>query len=318
MNAVDATTEPVMPHWSAYAGEAFNLTERRPVSILSESDTAIIAEDFYYWEDFWTAVIPKHGVADIIGQRLNFSKPRRQPDGTSKPSLFFMNHVQARLIMQPEHPIELYPPGREPAGEPAHRVDDFCYTVEAVGPHGRHWNLFDGLLGNLAIVHRFLSTEDVIFERIIRERMTIIQSPPLPLEPQIKNQMLCEAVRESHNAGLSRPYFIVRARGTATNCTSEPMKLLDRVLQTPFWQRFFHRFPVYPRGYLKLRGLWQDGQPPPTLNDQMAEWIAGDRAKQRRHAHIQKKKSVPKGCQPPRVPVGRHVTSFFKAIRSSK
>ncbi len=318
MNAPDAMPVPVMPAWSAYAGEAFNLTERRPLSILSETDEAFVVEGFYYWGEFWKAVIPKHGVSDIIGKRLNFSKPKRQHDGTAKPSLFFLNHIQARLIMEPQHAIELYPSNQEPAGEPAHRVTDFCYSVEAVGPYGRSWNMVDGLLGNLAIVHRFLSTEDVVFERIVRERMTIIQSPPLPLEPDVKNQMLCEAVRNSHDVGLSKPYFIVRARGTATNCTSEPLKLVDRVLHTPFWQRFFYRFPVYPRGYLKLRGLWQDGQAPPTLNEQMADWIAGDAAKQRRQIHVNNKKHLPERTEPPKVSHWKHLSSFFRAIHNSK
>jgi hypothetical protein len=316
MSGVDSLPAPVMPSWSAYAGEAFNLTERRPLVILEETDEAFTVEGFYYRGEFWTAVVPKQGVAEIIGQRLNFSKQKRQDDGTSRSTLFFLNHVQARITMRADRGIALYPSRRAPDGDPQHRVTDFCYSVEAVGPHGRRWNLTDALLGNLAIVHRFLSTEDVAFERIVRERMTILQSPPLPLEPCERDQMLCEAIRESHNAGLTRPYFMIRLPGTATNCTSEPLRLLDRVLRSPAWQRFFHRLPVHPRGYLQLRGLWTSGQVVPTLNEQMAEWIESDAAKQRRQIHVSKKKLAPHPAKAPDVSAWRKLRHFFKAIRA--
>jgi hypothetical protein len=315
MSAPDSTSVPVMPEWSAYAGEALNLSERRPLVIQQETDEEFVVEGFYHRAEFWKAVIPKYGVAEIIGQRFNFSKPRRRNDGTATHALFFANHVQARIRMEPDRAVKLYPPGAETAGEPAHRIDDFSYSVEAVGPFGRKWNTRDAMLGNLAIVHRFLSTEDVVFERIIRERMTVLQSPPLPLESDLLNTMLHEAIRESNDAGLSRPYFMFRLPFSATNCTSEPLKLLDGVLRTPLRRRFLHRLPIHPRGYLKLRGLWQNGGQQPTLNEQMAAWIASDEAKARREIHVRKKKQTPKGAAPPKISVWRQLSSLPKAMR---
>ena len=315
MNAIEPTTAPVMPEWSAYAGEEFNLTERRPLRILSETDEAFVVEGFYHRGQFWKAIVPKVGVTEIIGQRLNFSRPRRQKDGVARPRLFFLNHVQARLKMEPGRAIELHPSNEEPTGEPAHRVVDFSYSVEAVGPHGRRWNVSDALLGSLAVVHRFLSTEEVTFERIMRERMKVVQSPPLPLEPDVRNKVLHEAIRASHNAGICRPYFMIRLPFTATNCTSEPFKLLDHVLVTPGWQRRFYRLPVHPRGYLKLRGLWQDGKAVATLNDEMADWVASDEAKERRQTYLISKTARPKGVAAPKVSLWRNLSCFFKAIR---
>jgi hypothetical protein len=315
MNAPDLTPVPVMPEWSAYAGEAFNLTERRPLVILAESDEAFVVDGFYHWGEFWKAVIPKRGVAQIIGQRFNFSKRKRREDGSARARLFFANHVQARLRMHPEQPVRLYPAEVEPRGDGAHTIADFCYSVEAVGPHGRRWNLSDALLGNLAIVHRFMSIEEVAFERIMRERMTVLQSPPLPLEPETLNRVLHAAIRESASVGLSRPYFMFRLPFTATNCTSEPLRLLDDVLHTPAWRRSLYRFPVHPRGYLKLRGLWQAGGPAPTLNEQLAEWLAGEEAKQRRHVHVSRKQPVPKDAVP-KVTWRRNLSSFVKALRT--
>lgn len=315
MSPPDSTSVPLMPEWSAYAGEAFNLTERRPLVILSETDAAFVVEGFYHRAEFWKAVIPKTGVSAIIGQRFNFSKQKRQQDGTTRSSLFFVNHVQARIRMEPDHAVELYPPEEEPTAEPAHRITDFSYSVEAVGPYGRRWNLRDALLGNLAIVHRFLSTEDVAFERIMRERMTVLESPPLPVEAELLNKMLHQAIRESHTAGLSRPYFMFRLPFSATNCTSEPLKLLDGVLHTPRRRRFLYRLPIYPRGYLKLRGLWPSGQQPPTLNEQMADWLASDEAKARREIHVNKKKQLPKVAAP-KVSLRKHLSSLPKAMRS--
>jgi hypothetical protein len=316
MSDPQPTPPPVMPAWSAYAGEEFNLTERRPLAILGETEKTFVVEGFYHLGRFWKTVIPKTGVSKIIGQRINFSKPKRQTDGTTRASLFFLNHVQARLIMEPDRAVRLYPASAEPIGEPAHQITDFCYSVEAVGPYGRRWNVSDALLGNLAIVHRFLSTQDVAFERIVRQRMTILQSPPLPLDAHVRDRMMCEAIRASEMAGISLPYFMVRPPGSATNCTSEPLKLLDRVLRTPGWQRFFHRLPIHPRGYLQLRGLWQDGQAVPTLNDEMADWLASNDAKLRRQIHVANKRQVPKRPAP-KVSLWRNLSSFFKALRSN-
>ncbi len=213
--------------------------------------------------------------------------------------------------MAPDCGVRLYPAGAEPLGEPAHCLTDFCYSVEAVGPYGRRWNPADAMLGNLAIVHRFLSIQDVVFERIILARMAVVQSPPLPLAPRQRDTMLCEAIRESHATGLDRPYFMFRMPGTATNCTSEPLKLLDRVLRTPREQRFFHRLPIWPRGYLKLRGLWQDGEPNPTLNEQMAAWIDSEEAKQRRKIHVRRKKELPRNGAAKNVSWLGNIASFL-------
>lgn len=316
MSASDASSVPVLPDWSAYAGEAFDLSERRPLTILAEDERAIIAEGFFFRGQFWKAVISKQGVSEIVGQRLNFSKPKRQSDGSTRSSLFFLNHVQARLKMDPGHEIALYSLQAAPNGEPTHRVSDFSYSVEAVGPHGRKWNVSDALLGNLAVVHRFLSTEDVAFERIMLARMKIVQSPPLPLEQDTRNTMLHAAIRQSSQAGLSRPYFMFRAPLSATNCSSEPLRLLDGVMSTPGWQRFFYRFPVYPRGYLQLRGLWQDGQQVPTLNEQMADWLASEQAKERRHIYLGSKKQHSEQAVAHNVSWWKNLSTFFKATRA--
>lgn len=315
MDSAQDAAVPVMPAWSAYAGEAVNVSERRPLEIRQENDEAFVVEGFYHQAEFWRAVVPKRGVAEIIGQRFNFSKPRRRGDGREIYPLFFVNHVQARIRMQPEQTVRLYRPDSELAGEPVHQVADFSYSVEAVGPHGRRWNTLDAMLGNLALVHRFLSTEDVAFERILRERMTVLQSPPLPLDDPTLNTMLHEAIRESHTCGLTRPYFMMRLPFSATNCTSEPLRLLDGVLRTPRQRRFLRRLPIHPRGYLKLRGLWQ-GEQLPTLNEQMADWIASDAAKQRREIHVRKKKQATRPAKLPRVSWWRQLASLPKAMRS--
>jgi hypothetical protein len=315
MSDCESKSEPVLPAWSAYAGLPFNLAERRPLVILEESDDAFIVEGFYHRAAFWQAIVPKHGVAEIVGQRMNFSRPKRQADGTTRASLFFLNHVQARVQMRPEHALRLYAPGSDRAGEPAHLVGDFAYSVEAVGPLGRSWNLSDALLGNLAIVHRFLSIEDVAFERIMREHRTIVQSPPLPVEAEFKNRLLAEAIRESHSTGLTRPYFMMRPPFSATNCASEPLKLLDEVLRTPRRRRLLRRYPIHPRAYLKLRGLWQEGQVVPTLNEELAEWLKSDAARERREIHVNKKKQMPKETPSHEISYWKRVTSVFRALR---
>jgi hypothetical protein len=44
----EPSANPVLPEWSAYAGEPFNLSERRPLAIRAESDEAFIVDGFYH------------------------------------------------------------------------------------------------------------------------------------------------------------------------------------------------------------------------------------------------------------------------------
>jgi hypothetical protein len=145
---------PVMSAKSKYAGQPVDVTSRRSIEILPgrEGKATIAREashtevDYFYHEGrFWRAVIPLDGVDEIYGQAFNFSKIRTKP-GTRCPETLFdkhglpkrmipiRNHLQARLTLKPPYTIKLFPINGEPTNEPAHQLDDFVYSAEAVGP----------------------------------------------------------------------------------------------------------------------------------------------------------------------------------------
>ncbi len=165
--------------------------------------------------------------------------------------------VQTRITMKPEQPIKLYPLRCEDFGDPAHVVSDLIYSVEAIGPPGVVFNLRDGLCGNLLSAHRFLTVQEMVFERLVVQNQVVMESPPLPLDENEKRELLVRSLIRGHRAGMTETYYIFRLCGTS-NCTSNPLQVLDSVVRYDLRQRLgslFYRLPLSPRFYLRIRGL---------------------------------------------------------------
>ena len=268
----------VMPGKRPYARQPIDRSSRRSIAIdfsrygdsetIADDAEQVCVDNFYHEGKFWHAVIPLGKVAEIRGQTFNFSqsKVRKGPNGPEvildrrglpKRKIPYLNHVQSRFILEPSAFIELYRTGETECGEPAHRVNDFVYSVEVVGPEGIKFNLRDGLKGSLLCAHRFLSTQEMVFERMVLENRVIVESPPLPLTECQRRAALVESLLRSHRAGVKQPYYLFRFCGT-NNCTSNPFQVLDKVVHYSFLRRlgsFLYRLPLSPRQYLRARGM---------------------------------------------------------------
>jgi hypothetical protein len=271
---------PLMPRKSRYAGQPIDISSRRSIEIQSAegtaaaidpADTHVTVNYFYHEGQFWQAKIPLDGVADVYGQVFNFSEPktRQGPQGPEvvfdkhglpKRSIPILNHIQSRFVLKPPCTVDLFPLHDGPACDPAHRIADFIYTSEAVGPAGITFSVRDGMAGNLISAHRFLSTQEMVFERIVLENQYVTESARLPIDAHQKRALLTESLLRSHRAAMHERYFLFRIFGT-NNCTSGPFQILDRVLDYSILQRLgaiFYRLPLNPRLYLRIRGLDQD------------------------------------------------------------
>ena len=302
---------PRMPDSSRYAGEPIEVTSRRSIQIVSQSSTgALIGSDdqdvtidfFLHEGEFWRAVVPLTCVVRVHGQAFNFSKPRTRR-GISGPEVVYdrqglpkrrlpcLNHVQTRFICRPDQPLRLYPLGTDPTGPPHHEVHDFVYSTEAVGPPGVSFNFWDAFAGNLLSAHRFVSTREVVFERIVVEGQHLTESPPLPVSAAQCRTLLSHSLLRSHRANLQEVYYLFSCRGT-NNCTSTPLQIVDRVADYSWTQRlgsFFFRLPISPRFYLRVRGLDVDPTCRRLLRQEFQAYIDDPLTQRRKRDYVKQK-----------------------------
>ena len=253
-----------------FAGQAIDTRSRRSIEIVAQDADTITVDHFFHASRFFRAVLPRGAVARIHGQQFNFS------GGTIRnPAL---NHAQARFVLDPSHPIRLYPLGQAD-GACIGRIWDFCYSVEVAGPRGVSWAL-EYSFGDFACAHRLLSTSEVVFERIVRNGYEVEQSAPLALRRHEMNRALEVAIHRSHAAGMRQPYYLLTPRLGAANCTSTVFGILDEVLAERYSRRerlaarLLFRLPLNPRRYLRLRNALPAGARMAPLNQEFASLLA--------------------------------------------
>lgn len=258
-----------------------------------------VIDYFYHRGAFWTAVVPLDGVHEILGQAFNFSKVKTRPgddgpqpvydsDGVPKRRLPMLNHLQSRFRLKAGQTVDLYPLHSDPDGQPRMKIDDFVYSVEAVGPPGVNFSLRDGINGSLISAHRFLSTEEMVFERIVCERQYVLESASLPLDDVQKRTLLVTSLRRSHRAGMSEVYYLYRC-GRTNNCTSNPFQLLDKSVDYSWRQwlgAMLFRLPISPRSYLRVRGMDADPDRRHLVRDEFADFISSPETQKRKRAAV--------------------------------
>lgn len=251
-----------------YKIEELDLSSRRSIDVDSFGDQEAVVRYFYHAGQFWLARVPLDGVESIYGQAFNFSTPKRRRTETGTevikdargvpiPRFGFINHVQCRFRLAKGKSIKLFPMDGDIHDTPSAEIDDFVYSIEAVGPPGISFGFRNGMAGNLMCAHRFLSTQEMVFERVAVLGYYIRESPPLPLSTGEMRDLLVKSIRRSDQAGLDETYYLYRCCGT-NNCTSNPFTILDSVLQYTGWQKIgavLYRLPLNPRLYLRVRGL---------------------------------------------------------------
>ncbi len=311
-----------------YAGQPVDRTSRRcvtivsgkldngqpPTTLITEDISSVVIDNFYYEGVFWKAVVPLNSLKHVSGQAFNFSKPRTKqgangPEiaydhhGLPKRTIPWLNHLQCRFTLQGEQAICLYTQGAETTGNPVHQIRDFVYTVDAVGPAGVTFNLRDGLAGNLYSAHRFLSTHEMVFERIVVGGQTLTETPPLPLNDRVKRALLVKSLLRSHHAGANEPYYLYRCCRT-NNCTSNPFQILDQVMDYSLLQRIgaiLYRLPFSPRLYLRLRGLDSDPTVRKLVRNEFGNYIQAPETQQRKRDTIRQKLHAKRAAKKDRI-----------------
>lgn len=302
----DATE--LMPAGTRYAGEPIDLSSKRSVQLpeiegrpqrFEEQDSHAVVDHFYHEGSYWRAVIALDGIRQVCGQSINFSKPRtrksangpelvRDEMGAPQPTWSMLNHLQTRITMLPDHPIELHRMDADDLESPTHTIEEFVYTVEAVGPSGVEFNLRDALRGNLISVHRFMSLQEVAFERLAVQNQWVRESPPLPLSPANMRSLLVASLIRAHQAGVKEQYYMVGLFRTS-NCTSHPFRILDTVVDYKWHERLgslLYRLPFHPRFYLRVRGLYTDPKLRKIFREEFADYVRDKATQERKREYV--------------------------------
>lgn len=320
--------EILMPPRSRYAGQAVDLSSRRSVAIdgQAERNQLITADDshatidyFYHEGEFWRAVIPLDGVDEVLGQAFNFSRPKTKPGENGREIVFdkqglprrtipILNHLQCRFRFHRDRPVNLYPLGGKTSDKPVHQIHNLVYSVEAVGPLGIIFNLRDAFGGNLLSAHRFLSLQEVAFERLVVENQYVTESPPLPLHEHEARILLTHGLLRSHAAGMNELYYLYRCFGT-NNCTSNPFQIVDKVRDYNLRQRIgsmLYRFPLNPRLYLRVRGLDSDPTHRKLLFSEFEDYVNDTATQKRKRDYVRAKVKLHRAARKERAAEDPH------------
>jgi hypothetical protein len=244
-----------------YKGREIDQSSRRSIHITEQFGAQYSVDNFYHDGKFWHATIDVSGVRKVIGQQFNFSMTGRAP----------INHVQARFLMDLDKGIQL----RAADGSAGPIIHDFVSSVEATGPVGIGFNFKDALLGNLVNSHRFLSTDQVVNDRILLEA-EVLQQVEIKLTDEERTAGLIKLLEDSDAAGHTQTYWLFRLGFRSANCTSTKFDALDAIVhyRTPLtWlaANTLGQLPLNGALYLRLRGVLGDSLP--TLNAEFAEAI---------------------------------------------
>src|SRR5690606_25096306 len=136
--------------------------------------------------------------------------------------------------------------------------------------------------------HRFLSTEEMVFERIAVESQYVFESAPLQLSVDQRRRLLVMALERSHRAGDHEPYIMYRPCVT-NNCASNPFRMLDQVVKYRGLHRLgaiLYRLPLNPRLYLRLRGLDGDLSHHKLLRGEFASFLEDPATQARKREYV--------------------------------
>jgi len=303
--------EILMPSSSCYAGQLADCSSRRSICIvptderaelIRESDTHATIDYFFHEGEFWRAIIPLDALQQISGQAFNFSEPKTKQGevlfnqhGLPKRKMPFLNHVQCRFTLKPDSPIQLFPLGSEELETPVHKIYDFIYSLEAIGPAGVNLNLKDGVGGDMLSMHRFVSMQESVFERVVVEGMYVTESAPLPIMEHEMRALLTTALIRSHQAGTTEPYYLYKFLRT-NNCVSSAFKILDSVIQYRWYNKIgsmLYRLPLNPRFYLWVRGLDSDPSFRKLMRNEFSDFIQDEKTQLRKEQIDQAKIASP-------------------------
>jgi len=293
-----------------YSDNAYDFSSRRsiktvsPTDIITAGDNNITIRHFYHLGEFWTATIPIDGLKQVFGQAFNFSRPktRKTPNGPEiiynksglpKRTLASLNHLQSRFVFEEDRPIRLFPIDAQcDAGrEPTHTLTDIVYSIEAVGPPGVSFNFWDAISGSLVCAHRFMSTQEMVFERIAVEGQYVTESAALPIKIDDAQELLRKSLARSNRSGTTERYYLYRICGT-NNCTSNPLQILDTTIRYHWRHRMgalLYRIPFRPRFYLGVRGLDADPGHVKLVRHEFEEFINHSDTRRRRREYVREK-----------------------------
>ena len=274
-------------------------SSRRSAVIRETTADHLVVDHFYHAGEFWTALIPTDCVENIYGLSFNFSKIKTRRGkvvfderGQPKPRHGWINHVLCRFTLNKSRPVTLFPlfSDCQESSERTNQIHDFIYSVEATGPKGVPFDFRNGMAGTLLCTHRFLSTLEMVFERIVIQGHYVWQSPPLPLTEKEKGTVLLRSLQRSTKANMDEVYHLIGCFGT-NNCTSNPFRILDESIDYSLrrWlASLLYRLPLNPRLYLRLRGLDSDPGEYKFVRNEFEKYVSDTETQRRKRTVIRR------------------------------
>jgi hypothetical protein len=200
-------------HQGAWKGKCMDVSNHRPVVLISEDDQKVTFANFYHDSAFWIAEVPKSGVDYVIFQIANFGFPI--------PGVKFA-HDQLRFVMKPGVSIKLTPQDSASKLAPT-EVKDMIFDDQPSAPKGLQddYNPIKGIESSYGNVLRAMGASDREKEELGGKDDTTRQFL-LNLTDDEKNGALLNAIDLSAQLGYDRIFTLSKL-----NCTTTAFEILD-------------------------------------------------------------------------------------------
>jgi hypothetical protein len=204
------------------------------------------------------ALVPKDAVADVALLKETFPAP--------VPAA----HTLMRFSLKPGKEAYVVPQA-EGDTRPVERQRNLAMSIEAAGPKGWQYDLFNGVRDHFATAYNMETAESRFRHVESYDPPHPVEQLPLKLTHAQKQRVLAEAVDTATRAGMGGMYNTV-----TRNCTNELFHILDRGIGNNVPAHVHvaraatsETLPIIAEQYLQLRGVLDDSRKLPSLRDEM-------------------------------------------------
>lgn len=218
---LDPYEKPMKYIYGKHVGQCIDSCKHRYIEILKADPDAEYVEisNLFHDNKFWKARVPTNKVERVEVFFENFRKS--------------FNHVALQFYFEEGHPVELELQDKSLEGPKTFSTTSLIVSPEGIPPKGKEYNLYDGMMGHMALMYRVYSAEQYdYFQSTLGYPLRFYKAK---LAEKEMNRLLAISLRKSAD-GTNGVYQLV-----FNNCATSSMDLIldsKHQLLSESWDRW--------------------------------------------------------------------------------